>query len=495
MLNALKKNIEIHRLIDKSDRLLIALSGGADSVALLALLVSLKQEYNLTLSAMHVHHGIRGDEADKDADFAKKLAESFSIECYIKHVDVPAYAKECGLSIEEAARLLRYKVLEERAELINAKIVTAHHKDDKAETFIINLLRGSSLKGLGSIRELRANIIRPLLDASKEDILKFIELEGLEFIDDSSNSEDIYTRNYIRRHIMPRLKSVNQEAIEHISKASDDIYRAYEYIYDNAVKAAGDCLVLRKDDKVYDIKGFACSKELGTGKPKEGTDREGMISIDGGSVSSYELGISLKNFDKEAAIIRGYIIQYALKLYIGRLKDISAVHIEDIKALKEKNVGAQIHLPYNLLAYRDYEHIWIVLKTIYKKAIKQVDSRHYDIDNLCSMKILAYEKGMELKDLKYVKYFDADKFDTGLVLRTRQSGDYIAIKSGKKSIKAFMTDEKIEARKRDGIPLLACGSHIVWIVGYRISEHYKIEAETKNVLQIEYLKGEEEKYE
>ena len=102
---------------------------------------------------------------------------------------------------------------------------------------------------------------------------------------------------------------------------------------------------------------------------------------------------------------------------------------------------------------------------------------------------------MELKDLKYVKYFDADKFDTGLVLRTRQSGDYIAIKSGKKSIKAFMTDEKIEARKRDGIPLLACGSHIVWIVGYRISEHYKIEAETKNVLQIEYLKGEEEKYE
>ncbi len=499
MLTAFRKYIEGHRLIDKGDRLLIALSGGADSVALLVLLDHIRKEYDLELFAMHIHHGIRADEADRDAGFAVSFAESFGINCDMVYVDVPVYAKEQMLSIEEAARLLRYEALEVKAKSLKAKIVTAHHKEDKAETFIINLLRGSSLKGLGSIRAVRDSIIRPLLYADKEDILKFIEAEGVSFVDDKTNFEEIYTRNYIRRQIIPRLKNVNNEAVEHISKASDDIYRAYEYIYENAIKAAAGCLVLRKTERICSLKDY---KEQGFGdKEVDGCGID--INIDYTKLSlfvnlqaeGYELGISLKDFDKEVDIIRSYIVQYALNIYIGRLKDISSGHIADIIGLREKEVGAELHLPYNIVAYRDYKHIWIGLKTICKKATKQVDSRHYDIDNLCSMKSLAYEKGMELIDLKYVKYFDADKFDAPLVLRNRKSGDYISIKSGKKSLKAFMTDEKIEARKRDNILLLACGSHIVWIIGYRISEYYKLSADTKQVLKIEYLKGEESQYE
>ena len=464
ILKEVKKFIDKESLLQYGDSCLIALSGGADSVALLKILYELKSEYKLKLYSMHVHHGIRDEEADRDAKFAGELSKSLGIECIIKHVNVPEYAKKRKLSIEEAARVLRYEELKREAELKKAKIATAHHLDDKAETFIINLSRGSGLKGLGSIRASRENIIRPLLNLSKKEILEYIEEEKLKYVTDSTNLEDIYTRNYIRHKIMPGIEKLNIRSQRHISAAGDEIYEAYKYIKDVAEKKLKKISAYKYEDKIL------------SEKPHD----------------DFEIGIEKEAFEKEPDIIRNYIIYTALESLVKELKDVSNINIKDVAALTKKGSGKQIHLPHNIISYTDYKYLWLKNKPAQKKAVKCLDSKPLEIDNLCSMEIFACDENFSPPNCKYTKYFDADKLNNKITLRYRQAGDYISIKSGKKSLKSFMTDEKIPVGNRDRLKLIACESHILWVIGYRISEYYKINKNTRNILKIRYLKGEEE---
>lgn len=468
IIEKVKKFINDEGLLQDKDSCLIALSGGADSVALLKILYELKKEYNLRLYSMHIHHGIRDEEAHRDAKFASELSESFGIECIIKYVNVPDYAKLNRLSIEEAARVLRYEELQRQAKLKNAKIATAHHLDDKAETFIMNLCRGSGLKGLGSIRAERENIIRPLLGLSKKEILDYIEKENLDYVTDSTNLEDIYTRNYIRHKVMPCMEKLNVCSQKHISAAGDEIYEAYKYIKDIAKEKLEKISVYRYKGKI--------------------TAKESLKSSD----KNFSIGIEKEKFDKEPDIIKNYMIYTAFEVMVKGLKDVSNINIKDISTLTKKTTGKQIHLPHNIIAYTDYTYLWLENKLIQKKAVKRLDSKPLEIDNLCSTEIFTCDENFTPPTLKYTKYFDADKLNADIKLRYRQAGDYISIKSGKKSLKSFMTDEKIPAAKRDDVKLIACKSHVLWVIGYRISEYYKINKDTKNILKIRYLKGEEE---
>ncbi len=463
-----KKFINNEGLLQSGDSCLVALSGGADSVALLKILYELKKEYNLRLYSMHIHHGIRDEEAHRDAKFASELSESFGIECIIKYVNVPDYAKLNRLSIEEAARILRYEELQKQAKLKNAKIATAHHLDDKAETFIMNLCRGSGLKGLGSIRAERENIIRPLLALSKKEILDYIEKESLDYVTDSTNLEDIYTRNYIRHKVIPCMEKLNVCSQKHISAAGDEIYEAYKYIKDIAKEKLEKISVYRYEGKI--------------------TAKESLKSSD----RNFSIGIEKEAFDREADIIKNYMIYTAFEGMVKGLKDVSNINIKDITALTKKTTGKQIHLPHNIIAYTGYKYLWLENKLLQKKALKRLDSKPLEIDNLCSIEIFNCDKNFIPPNLKYTKYFDADKLKSDIKLRYRQAGDYISIKSGKKSLKSFMTDEKIPAAKRDEVKLIACDSHVLWVIGYRISEYYKINKDTRNILKIRYLKGEEE---
>ena len=207
-----RQTIKEHHMLQPGDPVIIALSGGADSVCLLSLLADMREEFGLKLRSLHVHHGLRGEEADRDAAFSQKISEAFHVPCHMIKADVKQYASENGLSEEEAGRLIRYQALEETGKNWEketkrpVKIAVAHHSRDQAETILLNLFRGSGLGGLKGIPYVRENIIRPLLDAEKEEILAYLEEKEISWVNDSSNDTDHYARNRIRSHILPAVK-------------------------------------------------------------------------------------------------------------------------------------------------------------------------------------------------------------------------------------------------------------------------------------------------
>ncbi len=208
------KNESLRRsFFDKGERILCALSGGADSVALLLLLKELSGEMSIELAAAHLNHGIRGAEADRDEAFCRELCEKNGIPFCSEKADVPALAKELGKGLEETAREVRYSFLSRAAEQLGCvKICTAHHADDNIETVMLHIIRGCGLNGLVGISPVRGNIVRPLLTLSKTELTDALAELGQDFVFDSTNAEDDATRNYIRHNILPHIYALNGSA-------------------------------------------------------------------------------------------------------------------------------------------------------------------------------------------------------------------------------------------------------------------------------------------
>ena len=201
------KTIEKYNMPLRNGRVIVALSGGSDSMTLLHMLCSLRDEYGFTLEAAHVNHGIRGKSADRDEEFSSKACEKLGVECHILRADVPALARESGMSLEEAGRKVRYDFFASLGS--DALIATAHNLNDRIETMLFNLTRGSSLKGLCSIPPVRGNVIRPLIDCSKDEILAYCRDNGIEYVTDETNDDIQYTRNRIRHNVLTELKALN----------------------------------------------------------------------------------------------------------------------------------------------------------------------------------------------------------------------------------------------------------------------------------------------
>ena len=204
--------IEKYGLISDGDSVIVALSGGADSVTLLNILYSLKEKYNITLYAAHLNHGIRGAEADNDEKFCKILCENYNIKLFVKHIDVPKLCAEQKLSEELCGRNERYRFFEEISSPLGAKIATAHTATDNAETLLFNLVRGSSVRGASAIPPVRGNIIRPLIELTRDDIESYCSEKSLAYVTDSTNLSDRYTRNKLRHSAIPVLKELNPRA-------------------------------------------------------------------------------------------------------------------------------------------------------------------------------------------------------------------------------------------------------------------------------------------
>ena len=235
-------------MLRRGDTVLVAFSGGPDSVCLLSVLFSLKKVLGIGLSALHVHHGLRGAEADRDEAFCRELAQKMGVPFESVHVDVPRLVREKGLSEEEAARILRYEALEKTLERRTDKkdpegetgrgwIAVAHHADDQAETILLNLLRGSGLKGMTGMRPVRGHIIRPQLESGRQEILKYLSEKQLAFCVDHTNLENDHTRNYLRNEILPRLtEEINKKSAEHIAAAGQMIFEADAFLEESAAK-------------------------------------------------------------------------------------------------------------------------------------------------------------------------------------------------------------------------------------------------------------------
>jgi tRNA(Ile)-lysidine synthase len=233
MLKRIRKTITDCSLLERGDHLLMAVSGGPDSVALLRAMVLLSSEYEMQLTTAHLNHGLRGTEAKREEEFVRGLCAGMGIACICKTIDIRMLQKGTGMSLEEIGREERYRYLDETAETFGAgKIATGHHRDDQAETVLINLLRGCGPEGLKGIPPVRdGRIIRPLLHVGREEILEFLKREGLSYMTDSSNLSPLFLRNRIRHELIPELTSkYNPRIVEALSHTAEIIRKEDDYL-------------------------------------------------------------------------------------------------------------------------------------------------------------------------------------------------------------------------------------------------------------------------
>lgn len=449
--------IREYGMADSGDGVIAGLSGGADSVCLLYLLWRLKEKLGVELRAVHVHHGIRGKEADRDASFSETLCKSLGIPYQLVCADARETAREQKLSLEEAARLVRYEALERQADEWEresgkpVRIAVAHHAGDSAETILYNLFRGSGLKGLSGITPIRGRIVRPLLWAGKQEILNYLGQEGLSFVEDSTNRDNDYARNRIRNEILPLIaEQINPRAEQNILRAGKWIRQADQYFEGQAARWLEE-------------------------------------HTDGGSADLVELAA-------EEEIFQGYIVRGMLARKGCPLKDITSVHIADILSLSEKGTGKEIDLPGGFTAENEYGRLRFFRRGAGCREVREPrdhsDIKRCEFENslpeIMKMMIFPCKNPDDFPKNQYTKWFDYDKIKDTLSVRYRRPGDYITLASGgKKTVKSFMIDHKIPQREREKIPLLAEGNHVLWITGYRISEYYKITQNTKTILQVQ----------
>lgn len=457
-IDKIKAVIKENELIKDGERVVVGVSGGADSVCLLLVLKEIMSPECIT--AVHINHGIRGDEAARDEDFVLKLCKRLEIRLEIRRLDVPLYARDNKISEEEAGRILRYRVFEEIRLLYKAdKIAVAHNLNDVAETFLMNLSRGSGITGLAGIKLRSGVLIRPLIKTSRAEIEEIAACFGESFITDSTNNSLIYTRNRIRKRVIPELEEVNERAVSHINDACERLEKIEGYIIKEAVKAYKSYVTKGKD--------IFISNEI--------------LTLD--------------------EVIIEEVLHKALSEAAGRARDIGSVHISYLLELFSKQVGRTIDLPYQVRVIRDYKGIRLQGRShkpetgentqvlhellLYTEAVDGISAVVSDEDNIR----LTFEDG-SIKNLSQnscIRWFDYDKIAGNVMVRFKEEGDYLVIspEGDKKKLKKYFTDSKIPSDKRGEIPLVASGNEVLWVVGYRTGEGARITQSTKKLLKME----------
>ncbi len=450
MLKKCLKTITEYNMLEKGDKVIVGLSGGADSCALLHILWTLKDEFSLDLTAVHINHGIRGDEADADEAFSREFCNKLGIKFVSESYDIPKIAKEKGIGSEEAGRFIRYEAFE-RIGGENAKIAVAHNLNDRAETVIMRLARGSGIKGLIGILPKRGNIIRPLIDCERSEIEAYCAKNGIDFVTDSTNNADIYTRNKVRLNIMPLIeKELNQNAIKNIAKAAKMAEEENAFLEEETQKAFNACIL--------------------------NTFEKNIVYLD---------VCILKKCHK--AIIKR-VIKKALVCVSGAEKDIYSKNVEDVFSLLDKGTGKSVNLPYGVKAEMVYDKL---------KLSKCADEDKKDIIYALKIgettyikeigkNILISEEKVALKTSNLcTKTFNYGKIRGSLALRNRKEGDFLRIfpSGGRKKLKDFFIDKKIPREERDNILLVAAGSEVIWIPDLWTSKYLEENA-AENVLYV-----------
>ena len=408
----------------------VALSGGADSMALLHLLNSIKNELEISVEAAHFNHLIRGEEAERDENFVKDFCRNNGIKLYVGQGDVPAFAKEKGVSLETAARQMRYDYL---SRINKDFIATAHTASDNLETVIFNLTRGTAIDGLCGIPPKRDIFIRPLIYASREQIEEYCKENDIPFVTDSTNLSDDYTRNKIRHNIVPILKEINPSVEKAIIRMSASLREDSIYIYKEA-------------DRILTTS----------------TDQNGFLILD----DILPLDIALKK-----RIIKKYVSD------VTKQANLEAVHIDSVLYIMDKS--GKTDLPGGWTAVSGGGKLKVLKsdtaqrKTEYIVEITETDNNFF-------------EKNQNVNNLLLKNAIDCDKIVGKYTVRTRCTGDSIRLKNRgcTKNLTKLYNECNIPVDERDVIPVIADEKGVIWIYGIGVAHRCAISDKSKKILMI-----------
>ncbi len=439
-MDSCEKFIKENDLIKKGDIIGVGCSGGGDSLALLHYLSVNKDKFGIKVIAIHIDHKIR-ENSHNDYEFVENISKKLGIEFLGYSIDVPFLAEKSGQSLETEAREARYNIFKKL--IIEGKvdkIALAHHKRDQAETILMHILRGSGLSGArGMEAKSKNNIIRPFLNTSKEELLEYLLENNLSFVEDSTNSDNDYSRNYLRNVVFKDILARWPNAIDSIVNFGKVAKEDDEFIYDEI--------------------------------------KENFIRENG------TIKIPLKIFDDKPSIISRVLFNAIKEFCIN--KDFERRHIDlVVSQAKKGNNGDKLNLPFGLTAIKEYNFITIYKEREKREFFARLEEGILKVPGFGEIKIEKVDKASFEENALFIDY---DKLPQDAAWRFRKEGDeFTKFGGGKKKLKSYLIDKKIPLRKRDSLPLLASGNDILVIAGVEISDKVKVESTSKIIFKISF---------
>ncbi|WP_455056650.1 tRNA lysidine(34) synthetase TilS [Jutongia sp.] len=483
-----------NKLLQPGDRVLVAFSGGADSVYLTIALQELSKEWDFALELLHVNHQIRGEEAERDEEFCRTFAEQQGLKLHVCSGDVPKMGQEQKCSLEEAARKYRYQCIEELVEREGFdRVAVAHHQDDQAETVLFQMLRGSGVRGMGGMRPQHGIYIRPLLFLRHRDIVRELGQCGQSWCEDSTNQEEDCSRNKIRLTILPMLEEhINSSASAHLARTAQQMQEVQSFLEEELTKRLPEIMV-----------------EM----PGQDVKEDGQLTA------------RIEAIQKLPGALQMEWAHWMITKAAGRSRDISMRHMEALLELAQGETGKRLDLPYGLCAGRDYDCLWIRHKDQNADVAANTGEESAGARTPCWKKdqtepvnivltgmdgvsrtfflrrenfLTAFEHNeRKIPKNNCTKWFDYAKICGMLEFRHPAEGDFLWLDvqgTLRKPLNRLLIDRHIPRDKRKQIWILAEGSHVLWVPALdRVSAGYYISDRTEEILCINMITESEKK--
>ena len=451
-----KDTIRKYDMVDRGDRVVVAVSGGPDSVCLLSVLHAMANELDLTLHVAHLDHRFRGQESAEDARFVDKLAKGLGIAATIESRDVPAYCAERGLSAQAGAREMRYTFLQQCAKATGARrIALGHTANDQAETLLMRLIRGAGISGLSAIPPVRENIIRPFIAMTRDEVLAYLQRRKIDYRTDPSNQKLIYTRNRIRHEVLPVLERFNPRIVEALS-AEADMLRDENDAIEAMLPEIMQQVIRREGDDVH-------------------IRRERFLDL--------------------LPALRRRVLRQALELAAGDdAVDQSWVRTEEaLGFMGEAQSGRSMEVPGGLLLQREYDDLVIRAQAQEMVFCVPLAVPGETAATAAGLAIEAVtldtppDPGADGGNYLWQAVFDYDKISLPLYLRNRRPGDRFCpagMDGRSKKLQDYFVDEKVPRVRRNAAPLLATELDVIWIIGMRTDGRFLPGSGTSKFLRV-----------
>lgn len=478
MINKVREYIQQYRLLENGNRVIVGVSGGADSMALVSILHRLKDDLGVDLVVAHLNHNLRGEESDADAALVKRAAADTGLTLFSKKVDSGEIANQ-GLSLEDAARKARYAFFYQLLDDLQAdKIALGHQFHDQAETVMLNLLRGAGSRGLRGIVPMRDQVlVRPLLNITREEILAYLDHEKIQYREDRSNRSEVFLRNRVRHDLLPYMKKYNPRIEERLHDLAETMRTENDFLEEETVAIL----------KLWRV-----------------------------ALDSQEITIFLDDFLSLHEAMQRRVIKSVLESRSRERNGISQVHVNTIMGLvKEGHVGQKLSLPFRTEVFRHYDRlIFIKSNRRVSKEVAQQDLEEpsaltaeelrlscfeYSITSIptaieikesgCCLRLSTTEPLFHNLKALDAAYLDYEKIEFPLIIRNIRPGDRFRPlgMAGTKKVKSFFIDRKIPRDVRHQIPMLVDRKAILWIAGLATSDRVKVTTSTRICLKIEII--------